>query len=80
VRQAPPPAPTALTTRELDVLRLLARGLQNKEIAADLAISERTVKFHVSTLLTKLHAGNRTEAVARAAQQGLVTLDVKRET
>jgi DNA-binding NarL/FixJ family response regulator len=74
VRQDSAPAPAALTAREQDVLRLMARGLQNKEIAADLAISERTVKFHVSTILTKLGAGNRTEAVARAAQQGLVTL------
>jgi DNA-binding NarL/FixJ family response regulator len=54
------------------VLRLLAQGQQNKEIAATLAISERTVKFHVSTILEKLGAGNRTEAVARATQQGLV--------
>lgn len=73
VRQAPPAArPPLLTPREHDVLRLLAQGQQNKEIAATLAISERTVKFHVSTILEKLGAGNRTEAVARATQQGLV--------
>jgi DNA-binding NarL/FixJ family response regulator len=61
-----------LTARELDVLRLLARGLQNKEIAAELVISERTVKFHVSSILSKLNAGNRTEAVTIALQQGIV--------
>jgi DNA-binding NarL/FixJ family response regulator len=64
----------ALTPRELEVLPLLAHGLQNKEIAAKLVISERTVKFHVSSIMSKLGAGNRTEAVAIAAQHGLVDL------
>ncbi len=64
----------ALTARELEVLRLLAQGQQNKEIAAQLVISERTVKFHVSSILGKLNAGNRTEAVRIAAQQGLINL------
>ena len=71
-QEAPPLEP--LTPREQEVLEQLALGLQNKEIAARLVISERTVKFHVSAILSKLHAGNRTEAVAIAAQHGLVKL------
>jgi DNA-binding NarL/FixJ family response regulator len=67
-------SPDALTERELEVLRLMAQGLQNKEIAANLVISERTVKFHVSSILAKLGAGNRTEAVKIAAHQGIVDL------
>ena len=61
-----------LSPREHEVLQLMARGLQNKEIAAELVISERTVKFHVSSILGKLGAGNRTEAVTMALQQGLI--------
>ncbi len=64
--------PDALTPRELEVLPLLAQGLLNKEIADKLDITERTVKFHVSSILGKLGAGNRTEAVSIAAQRGLV--------
>lgn len=69
-----PAASRSLTPRERSVLELLARGRSNKEIAASLAVSERTVKFHVSAILTKLGASNRTEAVTRAVQAGLVTL------
>jgi DNA-binding NarL/FixJ family response regulator len=68
------PAPPALTPRELEVLRLLARGHVNKEIASILGVTERTVKFHVSAILSRLDAGNRTEAVSRAAQLGLIEL------
>ena len=68
-----PDLPEKLTPRELEVLGLLAQGLQNKEIALELVISERTVKFHVSSILQKLDAGNRTEAVTIAIQHGLVS-------
>ena len=64
----------ALSARELDVLRLLARGLANKQIAAELFITEHTVKFHIRAILGKLGAANRTEAVTQALQRGLVTL------
>jgi DNA-binding NarL/FixJ family response regulator len=70
-----PAAPfETLTAREMDVLELLARGKTNKEIAGDLFITERTVKFHVSSILNKFGAGNRTEAVTLAAHQGLIDL------
>lgn len=64
--------PDALTPREAEVLRLLAQGRANKQIALALAITERTVKFHVSAILAKLGAANRTEAIALAAQRGLM--------
>jgi DNA-binding NarL/FixJ family response regulator len=63
-----------LTARERTVLEHLARGLTNKQIASALAITERTVKFHVSAVFAKLGATNRTEAVMRAAQAGLIAL------
>jgi NarL family two-component system response regulator LiaR len=71
---APVPPMESLTERELEVLRLLAQGMPNKEIAAHLVISERTAKFHVSSIMGKLGATNRTEAVSLAAQRGLITL------
>jgi LuxR family maltose regulon positive regulatory protein len=61
-----------LTARELDVLRLLAAGAPNTRIAEQLVVSLDTVKKHVSHLLGKLGAGNRTEAVTRARQLGLI--------
>jgi DNA-binding NarL/FixJ family response regulator len=64
--------PEGLTPRELEVLTLLARGRKNAEIASELFISERTVKFHVSSILTKLGAETRTQAVRIAARRGLV--------
>lgn len=64
--------PDALTARQEEVLKLIATGLLNKEIADRLYISERTVKFHVSEILAKLGAGNRTEAVAIATEKGLI--------
>jgi DNA-binding NarL/FixJ family response regulator len=63
-----------LTEREREVLQLVALGLPNKTIATRLKISEHTVKFHVGSILAKLDAGSRTEAVTRAARRGLLTL------
>ncbi len=62
-----------LTTRELEVLRLLARGLRNKEIAARLFVSERTVNFHLANIYQKLNVSGRTEALSKALEQGLIT-------
>jgi DNA-binding NarL/FixJ family response regulator len=64
--------PEQLTEREMEVLRLLARGSANRDIAGRLVITERTVKFHVSSILGKLNARNRTEAVAIARQRALL--------
>lgn len=63
-----------LTPREIEVLGMLAEGLGNKTIARRLGISEHTVKFHVSSILTKLNASSRTEAVTLGARQGLIML------
>lgn len=64
----------SLTPREIEVLGMLAQGLGNKTIAKQLRISEHTVKFHVSSIFSKLNASSRTEAVALGARLGLIML------
>ncbi|MPZ16060.1 MAG: DNA-binding response regulator [Chloroflexi bacterium] len=68
------PGEEPLTDREGEVLQLVAQGLPNKVIAIRLGISEHTVKFHVGSILAKLDASSRTEAVMRAARRGMLTL------
>jgi NarL family two-component system response regulator LiaR len=70
-----PPTENPLTDREVETLRLIARGLTNQEIAATLVISEYTVSRHVNSILQKLHLANRTQAVLYALRTGLATLD-----
>ena len=67
-------AASGLTARETEVLRMIAEGLANKEIAGRLGISEHTVKFHVSALLGKLGAGSRAEAIGLGIRQGVIML------
>ena len=67
-----PESPESLTERETDVLRLLAKGFSNKEIARDLVIGEKTVKTHVSSVLSKLGVPSRTQAALYAVRIGLV--------
>lgn len=71
---APPPAIEPLTPREEDVLRLLVEGLSNKEIGQRLSLTEGTVKNHVSVIIAKLQANDRTHAVVTALRRGLVEL------
>jgi DNA-binding NarL/FixJ family response regulator len=76
VRQALGATPREeLTARETEVLRRLAQGLSNKEIAEALSISEETVKSHVSNVLAKLEAENRAQAIVQALKRGLVSLE-----
>ena len=76
---APPanlqPTTDPLTEREVDVLRLVAQGLSNDDIAAKLVVSERTVRTHVSNILDKLHLANRTQAALFALREGLAKLN-----
>ena len=72
--EMPVPPVEELTPRELEVLGLLAEGLANKAIAYRLDISEHTVKFHVNSILSKLGAQSRTEAVIYATRLGLILL------
>jgi DNA-binding NarL/FixJ family response regulator len=69
-----PDSPVALTNREVEVLRLLASGKSNKEIALELMVSETTIKTHVSSILLKLNLPSRTQAALYAIRIGLVTI------
>ena len=71
-RSLPETSTQALTGREVEVLGMLAEGLGNKTIARRLTISEHTVKFHISSIFSKLSASSRTEAVILGARQGLI--------
>lgn len=73
-REEEAPLVEALTSRETEVLELLAEGLSNKGIAARLGISDQTVKFHVASIGGKLGAANRTDAVRLALRRGLIAL------
>ncbi len=67
--------PDSLTPRQIEVLQLVARGLTYKEVAAALFVTERTVKYHMSEILQKLHLRNRAEVIAYAVRTGLVTYE-----
>ena len=73
------PAENLLTEREVAVLKLIAEGLSNQEIAETLVISERTVSSHVSNILAKLHLANRTQAAVYALREGLASLGQRAE-
>lgn len=70
-----PPTAEPLTEREEEVVKLVAQGLSNQEIAERLTITERTVRAHVSSILGKLHLANRTQAALYAIKEGLASLD-----
>jgi NarL family two-component system response regulator LiaR len=70
-----PPTPDPLTPREVEVLRLVAQGLQNPEIAEKLVITEATVRTHVSNIMSKLHLASRTQAALYALREGIASLD-----
>lgn len=70
-----PPTPDPLTPREVEVLKLVATGMGNPEIATELVISEATVRTHVSNIMSKLHLASRTQAALYALREGLASLD-----
>ena len=70
-----PPTPDPLTPREVEVLRLVAQGLENWEIAERLVITEATVRTHVSNITSKLHVASRTQAALYALREGIASLD-----
>jgi NarL family two-component system response regulator LiaR len=70
-----PPTPDPLTPREVEVLRLVAQGLENPEIAEELVITEATVRTHVSNIMSKLHVASRTQAALYALREGIASLD-----
>jgi two-component system, NarL family, response regulator LiaR len=73
--RSPPESPEALTKREAEVLKLVARGKANKQVARELFIDEKTVKSHVHSILSKLNVKSRTQAALYAVRVGLVTVD-----
>ncbi len=74
-----PPTPDPLTERELEVLRLVAKGVDNQQIASHLHVAEVTVRTHVSHILSKLHLANRVQATLYALKEGLVSLENNEE-
>jgi NarL family two-component system response regulator LiaR len=70
-----PPTPDPLTPREVEVLQLVAQGLENWEIAEELVITEATVRTHVSNITAKLHVASRTQAALYALREGIASLD-----
>jgi len=75
-----PPTPDPLTPREVEVLRLVAQGLENWEIAERLVITEATVRTHVSNITSKLHVASRTQAALYALREGITSLNDSTET
>ncbi|MGA2489381.1 MAG: response regulator transcription factor [Anaerolineales bacterium] len=78
--QQKPLTPDPLTAREMEILRLVAQGKNNKEIAGDLVIAEETVHTHVSNILNKLHLASRTQAALYALKEGIASVDDIPET
>ena len=74
-----PPTPDPLTQREVEVLRLVAQGLENPEIAEKLVITEATVRTHVSNITGKLHVASRTQAALYALREGIASLEEQEE-